>query len=118
MFGIFSLLIVNACNKTVAKNNTEELAAESTAIVFPNQSGDPEIVNMRQAMVDFRQTLSADLLAKADNSLNSERFYLWHNTPAVNFRGNGFSRTGIMYGDLTPEQLNAFKVVLRLFLSN
>lgn len=63
-------------------------------------------------MVDFRSSLSADLLSEASVCLDDERFYLWHNTPA-----NDDNRDGITYGDLTDDQLTAFKAVMQLFLS-
>lgn len=77
-----------------------------------SQSSNTEIEAMRQAMVDFRSSLSATLLAEASVCLDDERFYLWHNTPA-----NDDNRDGITYGDLTDEQLVAFKDILQLFLS-
>lgn len=77
-----------------------------------SQSTNTEIEFMRQAMVDFRSSLSSTLLAEASVCLDDERVYLWHNTPANN--GN---RDGITYGDLATDQLIAFKDILQLFLS-
>lgn len=77
------------------------------------QSTDTEIEAMRQAVVDFRNSLSTDLLEEASVCLDNERFYLWHNTPA-----NDNNRDGITYGDLTDDQLTAFKDILQLFLSS
>lgn len=68
---------------------------------------------MRQAIVDFRSSLSDELLAEASTCLDDERVYLWHNTPA-NSRG---ARDGIQYQDLNEEQLDSFKSLLGLFLS-
>ncbi|MCG1035411.1 DUF3500 domain-containing protein [Polaribacter sp. DS7-9] len=77
------------------------------------QSENSEIEAMRQAMVAFRSSLSADLLEEASVCLDDERFYLWHNTPA-----NNSNRDGITYGDLSDDQLGAFKNILQLFLSS
>ncbi|MGL4610803.1 MAG: DUF3500 domain-containing protein [Trueperaceae bacterium] len=77
------------------------------------QSSNPEIEALRQAMVAFRSSLSDNLLEQASNCLEDEGFYLWHNTPA-NERG---ARDGISYGDLSDEQLEDFKTMLQLFLS-
>lgn len=68
---------------------------------------------MRQAIVDFRSSLSEDLLEEASTCLDDERLYLWHNTPA-NDRG---ARDGIQYQDLSDTQLESFKSLLGLFLS-
>lgn len=78
-----------------------------------SQSTDTEIETMRQAMEDFRSSLSTTLLSEASVCLDDERFYLWHNTPA-----NDGNRDGITYGDLTTAQLIAFKAILQLFLSS
>lgn len=77
------------------------------------QSAIAEVEAMRQAMLTFRNSLSTTLLSEADNCLDNERFYVWHNTP----NGNGNSRDGIIYGDLSDEQLTNFKSMLQLFLS-
>lgn len=77
-----------------------------------SQSSNNQVEAMRQAMLAFRNSLSATLLTEATNCLDDQRFYLWHNTPANN--GN---RDGITYGDLTSDQLNLFKELLQLFLS-
>ena len=76
------------------------------------QSTNTEVEAMRQAMVDFRSSLSSNLLSEGSVCLDDERFYLWHNTPA-----NNDNRDGITYGDLTDDQLVAFKSILQLFLS-
>ncbi|MCB4809134.1 DUF3500 domain-containing protein [Tamlana sp. 62-3] len=78
-----------------------------------DQSTDTEIEAMREAMVNFRASLSSTLLNEADNCLDNERFYLWHNTPNT----SGTNRDGIIYDDLTDAQLTAFKEILQLFLS-
>jgi hypothetical protein len=67
---------------------------------------------MRQAMLTFRNSLSETLLNKASNCLDSERFYLWHNTPP-----EISDRDGIRYGDLNETQLQNFKNFMQLFLS-
>ncbi|MEP1985173.1 MAG: hypothetical protein ABJJ07_16005, partial [Maribacter dokdonensis] len=46
------------------------------------QSANTEIETMRQAVVDFRNSLSTSLLEEVSVCLDDERFYLWHNTPA------------------------------------
>jgi len=76
------------------------------------QSANTEIETMRQAVVDFRNSLSNTLLEEVSVCLDDERFYLWHNTPA-----NNDNRDGITYGDLSDDQLVAFKDILQLFLS-
>lgn len=78
------------------------------------QSSNSEIETMRQALVNFRSSLSDDLLEEASTCLDNERLYLWHNTPA-NDRG---ARDGIQYQDLDDTQLESFKTILSLFLSN
>lgn len=77
-------------------------------------STSPKIVELRESMIAFRKSLSDDLLGQGSACLNSQRFYLWHNTPA-NSRGK---RDGITYGDLNAEQLRKFKSLMQLFLSN
>ncbi|WP_405611525.1 DUF3500 domain-containing protein [Polaribacter sp. Asnod1-A03] len=57
-----------------------------------------EIENMREAMVDFRSSLSTELLDETSVCLDDKRFYLWHNTPA-----NDDNRDGITYGDLSSD---------------
>ncbi|NME70744.1 DUF3500 domain-containing protein [Flammeovirga aprica] len=78
------------------------------------QSTNSEIEAMRQAMLAFRNSLSSSLLSEASTCLDNERFYTWHNTP----NSNGTQRDGIIYGDLSEEQLDLFKTVLKLFLSD
>jgi hypothetical protein len=90
------------------------LANDGTSLKKPLQ--DPEIKAMRRAMLKFRNSLSAELLSKASSSLDSERLYLWHNTP-IPVRGADTKIDGIMYGDLSDVQLSNFKEVLKLFLS-
>ncbi len=77
-----------------------------------SQSTNTEVEAMRQAMVNFRSSLSSTLLSQASVCLDDERFYIWHNTPA-----NNDNRDGITYGDLTADQLIAFKEMMQLFLS-
>jgi len=77
-------------------------------------STNTEIVQLKESMIAFRKSLSAELLDQGSTCLNSQRFYLWHNTPA-NSRGK---RDGITYGDLNAEQLRKFKSLMQLFLSN
>lgn len=76
-------------------------------------STNPDIIQLKESMVAFRKSLSEELLDKGVACMNSQRFSLWHNTPA-NGRGR---RDGITYGDLTSEQLTSFKALMQLFLS-
>ncbi|MGY6649820.1 DUF3500 domain-containing protein [Wenyingzhuangia sp. IMCC45574] len=78
------------------------------------QSSNSEIEAMRQAMLTFRNSLSSTLLSQAATCLDNERVYLWHNTP----NGGGTQRDGIIYGDLSDTQLDYFKDLLQLFLSD
>lgn len=91
--------------------STSTTACETTGEA--DQSTDSEIEAMRQAMVDFRSSLSSTLLTEAYNCLDDGRFYLWHNTP----NSAGTDRDGIIYDDLSDDQLTAFKDMLQLFLS-
>lgn len=96
----------------IEEEETNEEVVECTTTGTVDQSTIAEIETMREAMVDFRSSLSSDLLAEASVCLDDERFYLWHNTPA-----NDGNRDGITYGDLTDTQLEDFKAILQLFLS-
>ena len=87
-------------------------AVDCNTIETMSPSSNPEIEAMRRAMVAFRSSLSPELLSEGSVCLEHERFYVWHNTPA-----NKGNRDGITYGDLTEEQLIAFKKVMQLFLS-
>ncbi|MEM7110938.1 MAG: DUF3500 domain-containing protein [Chloroflexota bacterium] len=78
-----------------------------------SQSSDENIEQLRQAMVAFRSSLSEELRTDASNCLDSQRFYIWHNTP-----NDGDTRHGIMYGELSDEQLGLFKALLEDFLSD
>lgn len=96
-------------------DDTDDSSSSTTACNTEgelSQSTNTEIETMRQAMVDFRNSLSATLLDQGSVCLDDERFYLWHNTPA-----NDGNRDGITYGDLSTEQLTSFKEILQLFLS-
>lgn len=97
-------------------NDDDDSGSVSVDCVVANeasQSDAQEIEEMRQTMLTFRNSLSTSLLAEASNCLDDERFYLWHNTP----NAGGNSRDGIVYGDLSDEQLGNFKELLQLFLS-
>lgn len=97
---------------TTDDDSTDDTFALDCSTEDAAQSTNGEIETMRLAMVDFRNSLSTSLLEEGSVCLDDERFYLWHNTPANN--GN---RDGITYGDLSDEQLTAFKNILQLFLS-
>ena len=77
------------------------------------QTSNSEIEVMRQAMLTFRNSLFSSLLSEASTCLDDERVYLWHNTP----NENGTQRDGIIYGDLSDDQLQNFTNILQLFLS-
>ena len=89
---------------TTDDDSTDDTFALDCSTEDAAQSTNGEIETMRLAMVDFRNSLSTSLLEEGSVCLDDERFYLWHNTPANN--GN---RDGITYGDLSDEQLTAFK---------
>ncbi|WP_424004338.1 DUF3500 domain-containing protein [Maribacter sp. IgM3_T14_3] len=118
-------LVFNSCSNDTSTSETADedtetdedsdgdstVACETTGEL--DQSTNTEIETMRQAVVDFRNSLSSTLLDDASVCLDDERFYLWHNTPA-----NNNNRDGITYGDLSDDQLVAFKDILQLFLSS
>ncbi|UXP30631.1 DUF3500 domain-containing protein [Reichenbachiella agarivorans] len=110
------LIILSACKSnddtTVDGNDDTTVTTDCTTTATASQSTNTEIETMRQAMVDFRNSLSSTLLSIGSVCLDDERFYLWHNTPA-----NNNNRDGITYGDLSDSQLKAFKGILQLFLS-
>jgi hypothetical protein len=108
--------ILCSCKNQTGENrldNSSTKTEDCNLNLTVKHSTESNIVELQENMMAFRKSLSADLLNKASNCLDSERFYLWHNTPA-NKRGK---RDGITYGDLSEEQLNQFKSVLQLFLS-
>ncbi len=109
---IAAIFLLFSCNEgTTAK---KQVSADCEEVNLEKSSTNPEIMSLQKAMVAFRKSLSADLLSQGSACLNSERFYLWHNTPA-NKRGK---RDGITYGDLNEEQLKMFKSIMQLFLSS
>lgn len=115
-FVIFVLLfLLSACGSLFGSmtevDSTADLSTCTTEGIA-EQSTDPDIEAMRQAMVSFQASLSDELRIQAQNCLDSARLYLWHNTPA-----NG-NRNGITYADLNDEQLAQFQSLLQLFLSN
>lgn len=76
------------------------------------QSTDATIESFRQTMVEFRASLSNELLKKASVCLDDKRLTEWSNVPPK------FStRDGINYGELTLSQLTVFKELLQMFLS-
>ena len=100
------MLTIFSCSETPVKD---------VCNVTPEKehSANPKIIKLKESMVAFRKSLSEELLNQGSACLNSQRFYLWHNTPA-NSRGK---RDGITYGDLNNEQLEDFKSLMKLFLS-
>lgn len=98
-------------------DDTDDTGSTSSNCNTPGevaQSSNSEIEAMRQSMLTFRNSLSSSLLSEASTCLDNERVYLWHNTP----NGNGTTRDGIIYGDLSDIQLDNFKSLLQLFLSD
>ncbi|WP_281612792.1 DUF3500 domain-containing protein [Flammeovirga sp. SubArs3] len=99
-------------------NDTDDTGGSSTSECDTpgevDQSTDTEIEAMRQAMLTFRNSLSSSLLSEASTCLDDERLYVWHNTP----NSNGSNRDGIIYGDLSDEQMGYFQDLLQLFLSD
>ena len=106
-------LLATACGGPNSQSipSTADLATCETAGIA-SQSTDPDVEQLRQAMLAFRNALSAELRSAASNCLDSERFYLWHNTPS-----DGDNRDGIVYGDLADAQLVLFQTLLQEFLS-
>ena len=110
------VLSFSSCDKeddNTSTNTTTATTGTCTTTGTEEQSSNTEIEAMRQAMISFRSSLSSTLLSQASTCLENERFYLWHNTP----NGNGTSRDGIIYGDLSSNQLTNFKSLVQLFLS-
>ena len=106
-------LLSSSCNKANDNNTDPDALADCsmTANTAP-QSSDMTIENLRQAILDFRESLSPDLLNITVACLDDERLRQWSNLPAA-FR----SRDGINYGQLSADQLIKFKNLMRLFLS-
>ena len=94
-------------------SNVKSESKDCNVDLTAKHSTNPNVVELRDKMIAFRNSLSKDLLNQASNCLDSERFYLWHNTPA-NKRGK---RDGITYADLTADQVVQFKSLMQLFLS-
>ncbi len=107
------LLFVQACSDSNSDNGEDEVITSCNVEGELAQSSNSEVEAMRQAMLTFRNSLSTAQLSELSNCLDDERFYLWHNTP--NAEGN--SRDGIIYGDLSSDQLDNFKAIMELFLS-
>ncbi len=97
-------------SKVSSKSVVEDCATSKVV----EHSKKPEVIKLRESMLAFRNSLSNELLTNGSACLESDRFYLWHNTPA-NKRGK---RDGITYGDLNTDQLNKFKALMQLFLSS
>lgn len=107
---------MSSCKKDDDPSSDDDNSStvECTTTGTVDQSTNTEIEAMRQAMLTFRSSLSSSLLSEASTCLDNERFYLWHNTP----NENGTGRDGIIYGDLSTTQLDNFKNLLQLFLSD
>ena len=106
LISIIILLIFFSCSET-------PVADVCNVTPEKEHATNPEIIKLKEKMVAFRKSLSEELLNQGSACLNSQRFYLWHNTPA-NSRGK---RDGITYGDLNEAQLKDFKSLMQLFLS-
>lgn len=106
LVSVLVLLTIFSCSETSVEDNCHVTPEKEHAT-------NPEIVKLKESMVAFRKSLSEELLSQGSACLNSQRFYLWHNTPA-NSRGK---RDGITYGDLNDKQLKDFKSLMKLFLS-
>ncbi len=106
LVSVIVLLTIFSCSETSVEDNCHVTPEKEHAT-------NPEIVKLKESMVAFRKSLSEELLNQGSACLNSQRFYLWHNTPA-NSRGK---RDGITYGDLNDKQLKDFKSLMKLFLS-
>ena len=114
---LLTILLIVGCGGNNPGASSESYAggdvSQCTTEGVAAQSADADIEQMRQTIVAFRSSLSADLLTEASACLDDERFYLWHNTPNGDDR-----RDGIQYGDLSDEQLDLFQELLQLFLSD
>lgn len=105
---VSGLLLGSGCKEDTPVTPFQGCTTPNTAGITTNRT----IEEMRQAMLQFRASLSEDLLNRAANCLEDERYVLWHNTPPT-----VTDRDGITYGDLNATQLANFKQVLQLFLS-
>ena len=102
------ILMASSCKEDTPTTPFQGCTTPNTASISTTRM----VEEMRQAMLQFRTSLSEDLLNQASNCLEDDRYVLWHNTPpAVT------ARDGITYGDLTATQLANFKNLLQLFLS-
>ncbi|MEM7331970.1 MAG: DUF3500 domain-containing protein [Chloroflexota bacterium] len=113
--GVLSLLMMSCVfGPSIPEIDSTADLSTCTSTGIAEQSSDPDVEALRQAMLNFRASLSEELLLQAQNCLDSERFAYWHNTPPALFGG----RHGIAYGDLNSEQLDLFKALLQQFLSS
>ncbi|MEM7537426.1 MAG: DUF3500 domain-containing protein [Chloroflexota bacterium] len=109
---IISLFVTACGGGNDVPASTADLSTCETAGIA-EQSTDPNIEQLRQAMLDFRNALSDELRTEASTCLDSERFTLWHNTP-----NDRHDRGGIQYGDLTDDQIGLFEALVQGFLSD
>lgn len=111
------VLVICSCKERSVNNtlqNANDVSTKECATPEGKEhSQDKDIAHITERMIAFRKSLSPELLSQGSTCLNNKRFYLWHNTPA-NSRGK---RDGITYGVLSDNQLEAFKNILQLFLS-
>lgn len=117
IFTVISLLTlvgIIAWTKSGNNNNpvSDTLADCSGTPNTAAQSTDTAIESFRKAMLEFRASLSDELLTAASACLDDARLTEWSNVPP---RFN--ARDGVNYGQLTTVQLTAFKELLQLFLS-
>ena len=106
---LFPILVI--CLAFAACKKPEVADCSGTAGTVA-QSSNPEIEALRQSMLTFRNSLSEDLLARGTTCLGTDRAIRWHNTPP-----SITPRDGITYGDLSDTQLQNFKNMMQLFLS-
>ena len=75
-------LAIFSCKEASTDKNATNSNNKLEEVQVIKHSTKPEIVELKDKMVAFRKSLSEDLLNQGSSSLNSGRFYLWHNTPA------------------------------------
>ena len=118
---LFTIAMSSCDESNVPKTNTtggnentpvKETLSKCNSKHLLTPSKKPEVETIRQALIRFRKSLTTSLVNKSTSCLEDDRLLKWHNTPP----GSG-GRDGIFYGDLSTQQLNKFRDVLRLFLS-
>ena len=96
------------------KDNTKVTSSRTREIVGDdNDHIDVAITTLVNEMLNFRKSLSNQLLADASFSLEDEEFYSWSNLPP-----SQSERGGISFGELSEKQLELFYELLSVFLSD